>query len=91
MDDCRGEKKPERTYVMKDGDSLVHYLASVPVTDHSDSHATLDSGSDSTPEETDTQTQPPSDPEDDHVIDARVSYIGSVDSPQAPPKSKPES
>jgi hypothetical protein len=31
MDDWRGEKKPERTYVMKDGDNLSDYLARAPV------------------------------------------------------------
>jgi hypothetical protein len=65
MDDWRGEKKSERTYVMKDGDNLVDYLANVPVTDDSDSGE----ASDSILEESDTQPQPPSDPEDDHVID----------------------
>jgi hypothetical protein len=30
MDRSRGEEKPERTYVMKDGDNLADYLASAP-------------------------------------------------------------
>jgi hypothetical protein len=58
MNDSRGEKKPERTYVMNDGDNLIDYLASAPVTDDSDS----DAASDSILEESDTQPQPRSDP-----------------------------
>jgi hypothetical protein len=65
-------------YVMKDGDNLVDHLASDQ--DTSDD-------SDSILEESDTQPQPPSDPEDDPIAALGVSY---VERPQLPPRPKPE-
>jgi hypothetical protein len=75
---------------MKDGDNLSDYLASAQATDDSDPDVVLDSGSDSVPEESDTQPQPRSDPEYDHVIDPRITYMGNVHDDQAPPRAKPE-
>jgi hypothetical protein len=86
MDGWRGEKKSELMYVMKDGNNLFDYLASSPPTDDSDS----DVVSDSVLEDSDTQPQPPSDSEDDHVIYPRITYIGSVQSQHLSPKLRPE-
>jgi hypothetical protein len=63
---------------MKDGDNLVDYLTSEPETSDD---------SDSISEESDTQLQPPSDPEDDPIAAVRVSY---VEQPHLPPRPKPE-
>jgi hypothetical protein len=90
MDDWRGEEKPDRTYVMKDGDNLFGCLVSAPPSDDSDSDVVPDAVSDSEPEESDTQPQPPSHPEDENVIDSRVTYIGSVHSQQAARRQEPE-
>jgi hypothetical protein len=98
QDVWRGDERPERTYVMKDGDNLADYLASDPTSDEPDSGAAsatvsamvsavvsaVVSNDASELEESNTKPAPVDDSDDD-APRCPITFRGSMfDGPQGP-------